>query len=260
VGYEVLLADGTKASGTTDAQGRTSRIVTDSAQQVKEVTLKPKPLEACCTAHQLQDGVSSAPLSFQPQGVATNTQNVGSSIQTVSTPEGKSRGLTSGEISMAKLLFKQSVDYGKVKIFNREYLWFGLQPNDTAMTPDGNMYFNPSRFQEDFSAAEDFGTQLWFMHEMVHVWQYQLGYPVKLRGTVRIGLSYRYALEPGKTLADYNMEAQGNLLSDYWAVVLVGSPPALWQDTSRDKSALLAEILSGFIADSADKRNLPGGA
>ncbi|UUZ53048.1 hypothetical protein LP419_29235 [Massilia sp. H-1] len=56
------------------------------------------------------------------------------------------------------------------------------------------------------------------MHEMVHVWQYQLGYPVRLRGAVRVGLSYDYELAPDKHLSDFNMEAQGDLLADYFAL------------------------------------------
>ena len=34
----------------------------------------------------------------------------------------------------------------------------------------------------------------WFIHEMVHVWQFQLGYPVAIRGAIRLGLDYKYVL------------------------------------------------------------------
>ena len=54
------------------------------------------------------------------------------------------------------------------------------------------------------------------MHEMVHVWQCQLGYPVKLRGAIRLGLSYEYVLATDKRLSDYNMGAQGDVLADYF--------------------------------------------
>ena len=56
-----------------------------------------------------------------------------------------------------------------------------LQPDDVAMTPNGEIYFNPKHFKEDFALGA-FSDALWFMHEMVHVWQHQLGYPVRLRG------------------------------------------------------------------------------
>lgn len=258
--YEVLLDDGTRHEGMTDERGRTQRIVTGSAQGVKEIRLTPSESQ-CCAAHAAQSGQSIEPLTFTPQqAVATNAVAVGSSTQQIATPKGAARPLTPGEIAMARQLFRDSVDYSKVKVHNGEYLWFGLQPDDTAMTPNGEMYFNRDYFQEDFSASTNFGDHLWFMHEMVHVWQYQLGYPVKLRGAFRIGLSYKYELAAGKTLADYNMEAQGNVLSDYWAEVLVGAPPALWQASSRGQSAMFKTVLASFIANPAGKTNLPGGS
>jgi hypothetical protein len=165
--------------------------------------------------------------------------------------------LTAGEIAMARVIFKDSIDYSKVKVHNGEYLWFGMQPDDTAMTPNGEMYFNPNRFKEDFSVSTD-ADRLWFMHEMVHVWQHQLGFPVKARGAIRIGLNYEYTLESGKKLSDYNMEAQGNVLSDYWAHKVYGmKAPVVWERKHKGDIALYEEVLKDFIANPADKRNLP---
>jgi len=172
------------------------------------------------------------------------------------TPEGEARGMTASEISMARSLFGDSVVYGRVKVHNEEYLPFGLQPDDTAMTPNGEMYFNPKRFKEDFSLS-DFSDAHWFMHEMVHVWQYQLGYPVMLRGAIRIGLGYEYTLQANKRLRDYNMEAQGDLLSDYWAVSQFTNPKVLWQEKHRHDLALFRQVLQDFIAAPSNKRNLP---
>ncbi|MBK7236706.1 MAG: hypothetical protein IPI02_14175 [Sterolibacteriaceae bacterium] len=97
------------------------------------------------------------------------------------------------------------------------------------------------------------------MHEMVHVWQYQLGYPVKLRGAIRIGLPYEYTLESGKRLSDYNMEAQGNILSDYWALKLYGKPPDVWERKYLNDLPLYEIVLRDFISDPADQSNLPEG-
>ena len=72
------------------------------------------------------------------------------------------------------------------------------------MTPDGEIYFHESEYREDFSIAQPIDKN-WFMHEMVHVWQYQLGYPVALRGAIRFGLNYTYFLKRGKKLSDFNM-------------------------------------------------------
>jgi hypothetical protein len=173
------------------------------------------------------------------------------------TPEGQARGLTVSEVSMASSLFGNSIDYRRVKVHNETYLPFGLQPDDTAMTPNGELYFNPKRFKEDFSLSS-FLDSHWFMHEMVHVWQHQLGYPVMLRGAIRIGLGYEYTLDATKRLSDYNMEAQGNLLSDHWAVSQFVDPPSLWEPKHRHHPALYRQVLAGFVADPSDKKNLPG--
>lgn len=172
------------------------------------------------------------------------------------TPVGEARRLTRHERAMARSIFGNAVNYDRVKVHNDEYLPLGLQPDDVAMTPNGEMYFNPRHFKEDF-ALSTFQDSHWFMHEMVHVWQHQLGYPVMLRGAIRIGLSYRYTLAPDKKLGDYNMEAQGNLLSDYWAVKHFARPPSLWETKHIFDLALYETVLSRFIANPADRANLP---
>ena len=142
---------------------------------------------------------------------------------------------------------------------NGEYLWFGLQPNDTAMTPNGEMYFNPSRFQEDFS-AELPTLKHWFIHEMVHIWQHQLGYPVKWRGAIRIGLDYNYTLEIGRRLSAYNMEAQGDVIADFFVLKHLGNARVMSQRQFADQLATYeAETLVEFLANPASKTSLPGG-
>ncbi|MBW8901374.1 MAG: Rhs element Vgr protein [Massilia sp.] len=154
------------------------------------------------------------------------------------------RALTAGEIAMASTLFGDAIDYARVRIHNRRYLPY-LQPKNCAMSPNGSLYFHRSRCRDDFSLAPAHERR-WFMHEMVHVWQHQLGYPVRLRGAVRIGLDYRYHLRPGATLADFNMEAQGDLLADYF--MLAADDPV---------RPLYEQVLGSFLADPSDRRHLP---
>jgi hypothetical protein len=166
------------------------------------------------------------------------------------------RPLTEGEIRMASVVFGSSLDYTCVRIFRRRYLPFGLQPRNCAMSPNGSIYFHRSCCLQDFSLGDDHARH-WFMHEMVHVWQHQLGYPVRLRGAIRIGLGYRYELAPGKTLADYNMEAQGDLIADYFVLKHLRSPRTMRQPRYADSRALFEKILAGFLADPTDRSNLP---
>ncbi len=168
----------------------------------------------------------------------------------------KKRPLTEGEIALTSLLFRDAIDYGRVRIHGRRYMPF--QPKNCCMTPNGSMYFHATCFLDDYSQAAITG-QHWFMHEMVHVWQHQLGYPVRLRGAVRLGLQYSYELREGATLADYNMEAQGDLLADYFVLKFLHRPDAMRQRQYGGQLALYERVLAGFLADPGDRANLHRG-
>jgi hypothetical protein len=165
-----------------------------------------------------------------------------------------SRPLTAGEIAMASLLFRDAIDYRRVRIHARRYMPF--QPSNCAMSPNGSIYFHRSCFLPNY-AAGDPPARHWFLHEMAHVWQHQLGYAVRLRGAVRIGLSYDYDLAPGKTLADFNMEAQGDLLADYFALRHLSSSVSMRQQCYAGSLPLYEEVLAGFLADPSNVANLP---
>jgi len=259
IGYTLFLESGKTVSGTTDDDGCTGRIATETPERIVRAELEPQET-ACCPLHaERADGGSEA-FEVELDGVSTNSDDIGASIRQVETPKGESRGLTTGEIAMARLVFGDSVDYAKVKVHNGEYLWFGMQPDDTAMTPNGEMYFNTKHFKEDYSESADLNGQQWFMHEMTHVWQHQLGYPVKWRGAVRIGLSYGYTLSAEKKLCDYNMEAQGNILADYFVLKHRNRQGAMYEEKYwYDSGALdlLEVVLSDFLEDPGSKENLP---
>ena len=158
---------------------------------------------------------------------------------------------------MASLLFRDAIDYTRVRVYSRRYLPY-LQPKNCAMTPNGSLYFHHSCFLDDYSRANLTG-QHWFMHEMVHVWQHQLGYPVRLRGAVRIALPYHYDLHAGATLADYNMEAQGDLLADYFVLKFLKRPEAMRQRRHAGQLALYEQVLSHFLLDPGSRENLHRG-
>jgi hypothetical protein len=158
---------------------------------------------------------------------------------------------------MASLLFGGAIDCARVRVHGRRYLPL-VQPKNCAMTPNGSIYFHPSCFLPDYAAGDPHAIH-WFMHEMVHVWQHQLGYPVRLRGAIRIGLSYRYELREGATLADFNMEAQGDLLADYFALKYMRNPHVMRQRRYARQLALYEQVLARFLADPRDPDNLPRG-
>ncbi|MCA1245375.1 Rhs element Vgr protein [Massilia sp. MS-15] len=168
----------------------------------------------------------------------------------------RSRPLTEAEIALASQLFRDAIDYRRVRVHGRRYLPF--QPKNCCMTPNGSMYFHHSCFLPDYTRGDP-GAIHWFMHELVHVWQHQLGYPVRLRGAIRFGLPYAYSLHAGARLADYNMEAQGDLLADYFVLKFLRKPDAMRQGQHRGSLALYEAVLAGFLADPSDPRSLPSG-
>lgn len=157
-------------------------------------------------------------------------------------------------------MFGGAVDADRVRVFARCYLPFGLQPRGTAMAPDGAIYFHPTRFRGDFADPARPGAQRWFVHEMTHVWQHQLGFPVKWRGAVRLGLSYDYALRDGARLGDFDMEAQGEILADAFVLGVLGRPEFVAQaEHRRDPlhAVRLDALMRDFLRDPGDRRHLP---
>ena len=160
---------------------------------------------------------------------------------------------------MARLVFGDAINYSTVTVHARAYLPFGLQPPHTAMAPNGNLYFPRACHRDDFSAC-GIGDRMWFIHEMTHVWQFQLGYWVRVRGAIRIGLDYGYTLDGARRLSDFNMEAQGNLLADYFALKFCDARGALYEERYRnapDALALYERVLAGFIDAPSGRRHLP---
>ncbi len=72
---------------------------------------------------------------------------------------------------MARCLFGAAVDYARVRLYQRRYLPFGLQPVNCAMTPNGHLYFHNSRCLTDFSSGSE-QARHWFLHEMVSLWRF----------------------------------------------------------------------------------------
>ncbi len=128
------------------------------------------------------------------------------------------RGLTVGEIRLLTSVFSRTIPYGKVHIHNYKAYFF--QPDDTAMTPDGEMYFPATHYKADFS-YEGLSDRAWFIHEGAHLYQYYcLNWSVKLRGI--FDRRYNYKLDPKKKFKDYGLEEQGDIAEDYYILMQGG--------------------------------------
>ena len=153
------------------------------------------------------------------------------------------RNLTAGETSLAKFCFKNSINVNHVFVVKR----MTTGKNHTAWAPFGRITFPKADFKEDFigsnmrspvrgSGADAFHDARWFLHELVHVWQYYVGMPVvhlglkAVRDAKKTGADpYAYSLSGVTTtsapdLLDFNIEQQGDIISDYFAWELWNDP------------------------------------
>lgn len=256
VRYTLHLASGGSVRGVTDADGITERVVTPNADAIVEAILTPQEgLQSCCSSDRGAHDHDQAAIKLS--GIETNTVNIGQSVAEVKT-KGHQRSLTSGEIALARSVFADSVDYSRVKVHGHGYwMFFGFQDKHTAVTPNGEMYFPKAIYLDDFSLfASD---AAFFVHEMTHVWQHELGYAVRWNGlwvSSRGPEAYKYSLSPGDKLSDFNMEQQADIISDYCMKIVLLSPSAARSGGGTPDA--LRSVLAAFLSDPSSPANLPG--
>ena len=141
------------------------------------------------------------------------------------------RSLTPGEVELARSVFRDAIDYSRVRLIRSK--WWPFHPRNAAMAPMGNIWFHPDGggWSEDFS-NEPLWRQGFFIHEMTHVWQAQKGGRFYLPLTRHPFCRYAYQLEPGKAFARYGIEEQAEIvrhrfLADRGAHVPVAPPREL---------------------------------
>jgi len=142
------------------------------------------------------------------------------------------RPLTAGEIGLAKSLFGDAIDYGRVAIVRRK--WWPFQPRGTVMAPNGNIHFHPDSplYRDDFAAAP-LALQGLFIHEMTHVWQAQRHGRFYLPLMRHPFCRYAYVLKDGRPFDRYGLEQQAELVRHRFlancghAVTCAGTPPPL---------------------------------
>ena len=123
----------------------------------------------------------------------------------------QSRPLTKGEVALARSMFGNAIDYGRVRIVRGK--WWPFQPRGIVMAPTGAIHFHPRdpRWSEDFSKAP-LELQGLLIHELTHVWQSQT------RGRFYLPLMrhpfcrYAYDLVPDRTFDWYGLEQQAEIV------------------------------------------------
>ncbi len=123
----------------------------------------------------------------------------------------KCRFLTPGEIALARSIFRDSIDYSRVRLF--EGKWWPFHPRRAAMAPMGDIWFHPDGggWSDNF-AREPLSRQGFFIHELTHVWQTQKGGRFYLPLMRHPFCRYSYAIAPGKRFGDYGLEQQAEIV------------------------------------------------
>jgi hypothetical protein len=256
VDYCITRADGMEVKGTTDNEGKTKRIKnTQQEMAIEKVEFFASENTPFCPKTGIHDGMLLASIGLSD--IKTTQENVGTSVRKV-TVQGEYRKLTPGEIEMAKLVFKDSINYGKVKVYHKVLVPIVQNITKNIMTPWGDLYCTDDNFSEDFSAELNPDRKIWFMHEMTHVWQYQLGYNVAWEGIKSIigyldgsVYYYDYTKSTSNTLRDYNFEQQAEIISHYHAA------ECLIDKRYLNRLPFLKSVLKDFLRSPQDANLLP---
>lgn len=144
------------------------------------------------------------------------------------------RSLTSGEIALAQIVYKNTIDYSVVTIIEGSFFPLDLQNEDTFVTPNGHIFVPTKHFLLDYSKASKSYQHL-FIHELGHVWQHQRKNNVLLSAGIAQACTffkdpYKYNIHGSDTVVDYvkyknqkkfvnyNLESQAEIFADYWAL------------------------------------------
>lgn len=169
------------------------------------------------------------------------------------------RALTQNEKRLGATVFQNALNYKAVRIHDEKYIFF--QAANVLMTPNGQIYAPGTMYRNDY-ASEPLNYQELFIHELAHVWQYQMkvlnpklsGLFEFVRNGFSYGKAYRYVLQSEKDLTDYGMEQQAAIVADYFTVEKCGEPFGRHNanaEPDERKRELLLKVLANFISDPA---------
>jgi hypothetical protein len=172
------------------------------------------------------------------------------------------RPLTQGEIAMLRPIFRDGVDYARVRVIDNS---FPLQPENVYMTPRGHIYAPGPLWKEDFSQARH-GQRVVFVHEMTHVWQFTNGMDLIGQGTVEFiknrgayEKAYPYELAADRDLVEYGMEQQASIIEDYFAITVEHDRPQRMTNRglgAAERDALYAAVMKKFLGNARYARSL----
>lgn len=170
-------------------------------------------------------------------------------------PNAPGRPLTPEETTMLRDVFKDSVDYNKIRIHhssvaNRVLGVMGAE----AIAHKNRIFVRNNRCQDNYGTCGDDFNVYPFVHEAAHVWQSQNGLmPGMLRqifdNYTRVVPNggyhkhYEYDLKDPRPLTGYNVEQQASIITDYhlYARHGQGQKIDLYINAPKDPAAIKAD-------------------
>lgn len=133
----------------------------------------------------------------------------------------QSRPLTMGECQIAQSVFGDDLKLDNIRL---KTAWWVLK--GYAVSPNGNVYFHPDDFCQDFS-DKPLPIRAWLIHELTHVWQIQQG--IKVVQKAVLNRKYRYQFQQGKSFFSYGVEQQARMVEEYYIRREQGQDCSAWQ-------------------------------
>ncbi|AXK39501.1 hypothetical protein [Crenobacter cavernae] len=179
------------------------------------------------------------------------------------------RPLSVGERALVASLYGAALDPAPLRLVPRARFPFWTRP----MAWRNTVWLTAPLYRGDYSiccarlaegSAEDLAALHTWLHELVHVWQAQQGAPLLTRGFA-IGVvgslpftvdPYLYSLDAGR-FADYGLEQQAALWSDYQLLSLLPDSAALAWRLARDNIGWRRVLASSGEACAALKAQRP---
>jgi len=174
--------------------------------------------------------------------------------------ESESRLLDGFEVQSAKLVFGGSIDYGKVRIYERSLTASVARALADAKNGMGVTTLYTINFDRKVSTTAGSRDMAWLIHELTHVAQYErvgAKYMVQALRAQHSKEGYKYGPEhlwnptsgQGKHFREFNHEQQGDIAADYYTSIC--KVPG-WSDPTRkfnkaDYDAVINELRRGDL-------------
>lgn len=144
----------------------------------------------------------------------------------------ESRGLTEDETALVPVEMRASIDLSRVRIIDRAHNPFAI---GKILVRRYDIYWPGA--PQDFAVVQ-LSRQALLIHELAHVWQYATGRLTAFSYlSRRHNWRYRYAVYQGAVFDDYAVEAQADLVQD-WFRVRQGHAPAYFTGESPSREWL----------------------